>query len=437
MISGSIGNYLTNVQTWGGILYNVKSYGAAGNFFKSDLSAFNEAIDSAEENGGVVYLPPGGYYIDGDLIIPSKVDFQGSGGGETLALSKSSIILGDNASIIIEGRNVCMSDLLITTRNPATHTKDGIVIGTANDNAGRFKTRNVAVSSCKLMGIKLVQSNGYEIDAQVVNNGSHGFGVAMSGAGNGSGGFLRIDAYGNGGDGVDLSNSSGNTLSILSQSNKGNGIHTTGWGNSITGYVEFNGLDASGNAIPGKYNCLLDGNASGNDVALTIWDDGKGNKISYPKGQLRSNNFIKTTDGDDFTKGGYFATTRIKLDSVSNILSDVVSPTGGDIIDTTSGSETMGRGIYKYSSAYGWLRLDGVTFRGAPGAPTKGMDIHDPGDNKRKYYDGAAWQQYSRFVAVPASATATGIVGDWSADASYHYSCYATNTWRRVAHATW
>lgn len=38
---------------------------------------------------------------------------------------------------------------------------------------------------------------------------------------------------------------------------------------------------------------------------------------------------------------------------------------------------------------------------------------------------------------TPASATATGSVGMICWDASYLYVCTATNTWRRVAHATW
>ena len=40
-------------------------------------------------------------------------------------------------------------------------------------------------------------------------------------------------------------------------------------------------------------------------------------------------------------------------------------------------------------------------------------------------------------VAVPASAGATGVVGQWAADASWFYVCTATNTWVRAALATW
>lgn len=38
---------------------------------------------------------------------------------------------------------------------------------------------------------------------------------------------------------------------------------------------------------------------------------------------------------------------------------------------------------------------------------------------------------------TPASATAAGNQGDVCWDANYLYVCIATNTWRRIAHATW
>lgn len=42
-----------------------------------------------------------------------------------------------------------------------------------------------------------------------------------------------------------------------------------------------------------------------------------------------------------------------------------------------------------------------------------------------------------RTARTPASATASGNQGEIAWDATYLYVCTATNTWRRVAHATW
>lgn len=38
---------------------------------------------------------------------------------------------------------------------------------------------------------------------------------------------------------------------------------------------------------------------------------------------------------------------------------------------------------------------------------------------------------------TPASAGAAGATGDICWDASYVYVCIATNTWRRIPHASW
>lgn len=40
-------------------------------------------------------------------------------------------------------------------------------------------------------------------------------------------------------------------------------------------------------------------------------------------------------------------------------------------------------------------------------------------------------------TSTPASAGAAGVTGQWAWDASYIYICINTNTWQRVAHATW
>ncbi len=43
---------------------------------------------------------------------------------------------------------------------------------------------------------------------------------------------------------------------------------------------------------------------------------------------------------------------------------------------------------------------------------------------------------FSNFVAAPATATSTGTAGQVAYDATHFYVCVATNTWVRVALAT-
>ena len=61
---------------------------------------------------------------------------------------------------------------------------------------------------------------------------------------------------------------------------------------------------------------------------------------------------------------------------------------------------------------------------GAVTAPTAPLDVN--GDTLRL-----------RTARTPASATAAGNQGDFAWDSSHLFICTATNTWRRVAHATW
>jgi|14BtaG_2_1085337.scaffolds.fasta_scaffold231330_2 hypothetical protein len=50
---------------------------------------------------------------------------------------------------------------------------------------------------------------------------------------------------------------------------------------------------------------------------------------------------------------------------------------------------------------------------------------------------GAGSLSLSALGTAPASATATGTLGQIVIDASHIYVCTATNTWKRVAIATW
>ncbi len=49
----------------------------------------------------------------------------------------------------------------------------------------------------------------------------------------------------------------------------------------------------------------------------------------------------------------------------------------------------------------------------------------------------ATYLGLSQPIAVPTTATSTGVVGTSTWDDSYLYICIATNTWKRVAIATW
>lgn len=61
----------------------------------------------------------------------------------------------------------------------------------------------------------------------------------------------------------------------------------------------------------------------------------------------------------------------------------------------------------------------------------------DTDDGLLRLYNGTSDQIVPSLVTVPASAAATGTLGQWAQDDSYIYICTATDTWKRVAIATW
>jgi len=76
------------------------------------------------------------------------------------------------------------------------------------------------------------------------------------------------------------------------------------------------------------------------------------------------------------------------------------------------------------------LRVASVTYLGATGT-TGG------GDEVTAGFVTSVYSTKMKRVAVPSTSSSTGTVGDIAFDSSYVYICHATNTWKRVAVATW
>lgn len=91
------------------------------------------------------------------------------------------------------------------------------------------------------------------------------------------------------------------------------------------------------------------------------------------------------------------------------------------------------------TSAVNWLRINNAVTTSSPSIEARGSDTN-VGINVVLKGTGTfrvANNPVGVKVAVPASATATGVPGQWAADANYVYYCTATDTWRRAAIASW
>jgi len=82
-------------------------------------------------------------------------------------------------------------------------------------------------------------------------------------------------------------------------------------------------------------------------------------------------------------------------------------------------------------------KLDGATESTAPNGATAKLMILESGDDTPKscFPDNLSVGKIK--TGTPASAAASGVAGQIRWDSSFIYICVNTNTWKRVAIATW
>ena len=86
-----------------------------------------------------------------------------------------------------------------------------------------------------------------------------------------------------------------------------------------------------------------------------------------------------------------------------------------------------------------WLERNwgSLTFKDASAVATQdGLMLWDAAGYPVASRDGV-WVRVAMLSGVPASASAPGSAGELAVDADFIYVCTATDTWKRVAIATW
>lgn len=66
-----------------------------------------------------------------------------------------------------------------------------------------------------------------------------------------------------------------------------------------------------------------------------------------------------------------------------------------------------------------------------------GTDANDSNATKNFTLTGINNYMLGKKTSVPSTAGDTGTAGDYAVDSGFLYVCVATNTWKRVAIATW
>lgn len=115
IVSSRIGNAITNVNVWGGVIYNVKSYGAKGDGVTDDTAAIQATHAAIVATGkrGTMVLPLGVYKINSLLTINvsyvsvvsygAKIDASSITSGEAIKITGSVNPPYTQGTVVLEG----------------------------------------------------------------------------------------------------------------------------------------------------------------------------------------------------------------------------------------------------------------------------------------------------------------------------------------------
>jgi hypothetical protein len=419
------------------LVYNVKDHGAIGNDIHDDTTSIQAAINAANTaGGGIVFVPKGIYKITAELIAYTHVMIVGAGSG---AKSGSGDGLGTGVSVIhqtntgsngISGLDVFDFKLRdITFRGPGS----GIGTGMALLRSFHGDSRYVSLSN---VVFEYFGQDGIEVDTLIVSS------------------FTNVVAYHNGRYGFNLHGTSGGAAGTSTAFNScwadTNGSY--GWLLDTMVYCSLNGCASDRNTVGYLLNACqgvtVDGCGSEANTVNGFQVDGDSYNVNV-RSMWNFHNagiaYLITGSSQNITLenvhentplGG--ATASIKVDTGSratiiapfNVTPPSYAPATTQILDDGSGNMTL----------YGVLNMlqNPVINMGGD------VNLYRLAANKLATDD--SFQSFAtirggKFIETvsspPASASATGEAGQIEWDSGFIYVCVATNTWKRVAIATW
>lgn len=432
--------------------YNVKDFGAQGDNATDDTTFIQAAINACPQDG-IVYLPHGQYRTSTPLVLLRGVTLRGSYGARwRYAITPTSYIkpLGtfSGAAVVIMydqaqagyaavsgGQRI--ENLTIDCSAQTSGTTDGIqASGLVED----VRIQNVSVSYCRGKGIHTIlyvngstndYAKGWElthvvcdtgfdngfafnsltdsvlIDCLAVSNAVNGFYLA----GMGEDQFTNCRAVFNKNNGFLITGTTfGNTVfnGCSTDRNEYNGVSIVTAGNYP---IAFSGLvlrrdGRNGNSGGGSYAGLNLTSATTpvivDNLQIVPGIDDSGSGTNSPQYGISSTSSTLTVNS------GYIWGATTALNNSTNTVF-IINPliqlatgiAGSQTIVSAGGTQTTGYVL---------------TANGANTSPT--------------------WRIPSVSASFPASSSATGVTDTIATDGSYIYICTATNTWKRVAIAT-
>lgn len=367
---------------------NVLDYGAVADGVTDSTAAFTAALAASK----IVYVPLGKYVI-GDLVVPSGSVIT----GDSARLEAANNTLYGDVWLLKKASAVCVLNVSGSTGVRITGINiDGLDATAFGISAGSIllTLENVCVTRCSNgLGGAIGAGSAYTSVASIY---FCTFRNCTNGATN------LIDTIVNGG--AFTANNYGVALGAGASANTFVGVR-----------FEFNtyyGLDCFSNGILNVIGGLFDRNfKSGIKISTNA------NPITITGVEFRRNGKDNSSPND----------SHIYLSNATDIVISAITTTTG-VDDDGSGALTPAY-VLRYAGTNTNISVDGdlngfVSGFSAGFIPTE-------------FTKSAAGFLQILTANVPASATATGLKGEISWDANYIYVCTATDTWKRVAIATW
>ena len=218
-------------------------------------------------------------------------------------------------------------------------------------------------------------------------------------------------------------------------------------GGTATGviYLDANGLqrtdgptvDASGNATFGGQVAVTTGTATDIPVTINLAAAQSANALNVTSNGGTAGDLLKVSSAGAITIGG-----KTTINGAGSEIFSAYDLGGFSIFNFGGGTYT--NHMTRISLHAGYTKFEHAAGASALQVKTAGgLEVWNTGTVEFFAYDGSTpgaistGQLTVSAPTVPASASATGTAGTVSWDSDYIYICTATDTWKRVAIATW